>query len=97
LDPVTIFPILGGFLCFGILMILIVIPFLGRFALWLEVSTLLAEALGSFFQRPGLVQIGCFVIILMILGCCCFVVALLVSGVTCFTNNPSGICRLFGR
>jgi hypothetical protein len=93
-DPIVVFLILGGLFVLGIVFIFTIIPFLGQAVLFMEVGSILSEALGSYFGRPGLVQIGCLMLIMVLLACCCGVAVLGAATVSCFTEAPASICRL---
>jgi len=96
-DPRTSLILIGGLIFLGILLIVIVLPILGRVSLLVEVASLLSEPLGEYVGNPRLVMLGCVVLGLAIVGCCVVVVLLGSALLTCNTANPAGICHLVGR
>lgn len=96
-DPRNSLILLGGLIFLGILLVVIILPIVGRLSLLVEAVSLLSEPLGDYVGNPRLVILGCIVLGLLLLGCC--VVALLLGSalLTCNTANPAGICHLVGR
>lgn len=84
-------------LVLGLIAVFIVVPLITRLVMGVEIISLLTEALGDYFERPGLVRIGCGVIILMLVTGCCMLIVLALAGVSCFTGSPSTICQVIGR
>jgi Na+/pantothenate symporter len=88
---------LGGIACIAILVVVVIVPLLTRFAGTVEAVTLLMEGLGEYFGNARVVWLGCVIIVLTFVGCC--IVGIVGGGVllSCFTTNPAQLCRLIGR
>ena len=89
--------LLGGLIFLGILLVIIILPILGRLSLLVEVVSLLSEPLGDYVGNPRLVILGCGVLLLVIAGCCVVLLLLGSALLTCNTPNPASICHLVGR
>ncbi len=96
-DPRSSLILIGGLIFLGILLIVIVLPILGRLSLLVEVASLLSEPLGDYVGNPRLVMLGCGVLLLVVAGCCVVVLLLGSALLTCNTANPASICHLVGR
>lgn len=96
-DILVLCLIVGGAFTIGIIGFTVILPLLSRFAFFIEITSLVSEALGSYFGRPGLFQIGCLIVFASLFACCCMTVILSGAFFTCFTENPVNLCRLIGR
>ena len=87
----------GGLIVLGLLIIIIVVPLVGRLSLLIEAFSLLSEPLGDLFGNQRVVLLGCLVLGLVVAGCC--VIALVAGSalLTCGSANPSGLCHMIGR
>ena len=83
----------------GILLIvlLVVLPLVGRLSLIVEAITLLSEPLGDLFGNQRNVLLGCAVVFLMVAACCIITFVGVGALLTCSTANPSGLCHMIGR
>jgi len=95
LDPrlITILVLTGVLL----VVLVIVLPLVGRLSLIVEAITLLSEPLGDILGNQRIVLLGCIVLGLTIAGCCIIAFVVVGSLLTCGTAAPSGLCRLIGR
>ncbi|MEP7288067.1 MAG: hypothetical protein ABI947_20120 [Chloroflexota bacterium] len=96
-NPTNILLFLGGLGIVALIVVMVVVPLLGRLTLIIEAGSLLAGGLGEYFGNSHVVWIGCVVVILIILSCCCIVVVGAGAILSCGTTNPSQLCRLVGR
>ncbi len=95
LTPTNILIIAG--LCVGVIVLFMALPLLERFSLYFEAFSLLMEGIGEYINNPGLVRLGCLVIILMIVGCCIITIVGAGTAISCTTGNTAAICTLFKR
>ena len=96
-DPRSILIFLVAIGCLAVLFVGIVFPVLARFTTLFEALTVLMQGLGSYFGNPRLVWLGCFCVVLGVIGCCIVSVVGSAALLTCSTSSPSQLCRLIGR
>ena len=96
-DPRNIYIFFGALLCVALVLVVFVVPIMLRFTTLLEAVTLIVEALGSYFNNPRVVWLGCLAFGLCVIGCCAITVIIAGAFLTCSTASPSAICRLIGR
>lgn len=88
---------LGGIVCLGLIILVVVIPLITRFSIWFEALTLMGEGLGQYLGHPRLVWLACLVVALMICGCVVLAIVLAGALLTCNPDSPAQLCRLIGR
>lgn len=99
LDPSTLtFALLFGGACVGgLVLLLVVVPFVAQVIFGFEIYNMIVDAIGEYTGRPRLAQIGCLALVLLLISGCCAMAAITAGIVTCFTPNPAQLCRLIGR
>ena len=89
--------ILGGLGVVVVLVLIILLPLIGRLSFLIEAASLLSEPLGDCFGNRRVVLLGCVVLGLVVAGCCIIVVGVGSALLTCGTANPSQFCHMIGR